>query len=90
MLLLSQSSLFVCWIFEGMHFSCATITNQFFHFAMKSLNIALENVPKDRNGKISKEYLRVVLDVVAPSAGLPPIGAVEQVVQRHITRTSLS
>ncbi|XVE93774.1 hypothetical protein REPUB_Repub01dG0223700 [Reevesia pubescens] len=45
----------------------------------KSLNIALENVPKDRNGKVSKEYLRVVLDVVAPSAGLPPIGAVEQI-----------
>ncbi|XWS67784.1 hypothetical protein CRYUN_Cryun04dG0035100 [Craigia yunnanensis] len=45
----------------------------------KSLNIALENVPKDHNGKMSKEYLRVVLDVVAPSAGLPPIGAVEQI-----------
>ncbi|XVE48924.1 hypothetical protein DITRI_Ditri01bG0041000 [Diplodiscus trichospermus] len=53
----------------------------------KSLNIALENVPKDRNGKISKEYLRVVLDLVAPSAGLPPIGAIDQVV-RHITHTS--
>ncbi|XVF00952.1 hypothetical protein REPUB_Repub04eG0046500 [Reevesia pubescens] len=47
----------------------------------KSLNSALENVPKDSNGKISKEYLHVVLDVVAPSAGLPPIGAVEQVWQ---------
>ncbi|XWS40140.1 hypothetical protein CRYUN_Cryun18bG0114600 [Craigia yunnanensis] len=46
----------------------------------KSLNTALENVPKDHNGKISKEYLRVVLDVVAPLAGLPAIGAVEQVV----------
>ncbi|WRX15470.1 hypothetical protein QQP08_007957 [Theobroma cacao] len=45
----------------------------------KSLNTALENVPKDRNGKVSKEYLRVVLDIVAPSAGLPPIGAVEQI-----------
>ncbi|XVF45454.1 hypothetical protein PTKIN_Ptkin02bG0207800 [Pterospermum kingtungense] len=45
----------------------------------KSLNNALENVPKDRSGKISKEYLRVVLDVVAPSAGLPPIGAIEQI-----------
>ncbi|KAL4361717.1 hypothetical protein GQ457_04G000310 [Hibiscus cannabinus] len=45
----------------------------------KSLNIALENVPKDRNGKVSKEYLRVVLDVLGPSAGLPPIGAVEQI-----------
>ncbi|XP_022749192.1 uncharacterized protein LOC111298728 [Durio zibethinus] len=45
----------------------------------KSLNAALENVPKVRNGKISKEYLRVVLDVVAPSAGLPPTGAFEQI-----------
>ncbi|MBA0614268.1 hypothetical protein Godav_014584 [Gossypium davidsonii] len=45
----------------------------------KLLNTALENVPKDRNGKVSKEYLRVVLDVVAPSASLPPIGAVEQI-----------
>ncbi|KAB1207570.1 hypothetical protein CJ030_MR7G022872 [Morella rubra] len=42
------------------------------------LNAALENVPKDRNEKMSKEYLRVALDVVAPSAGLPPIGAVEE------------
>ncbi|KAG4114211.1 hypothetical protein ERO13_D12G032200v2 [Gossypium hirsutum] len=44
----------------------------------KLLNVGLENVPKDRNGKISKEYLRVVLDVVAPSVGLTQIGAVEQ------------
>lgn len=48
-------------------------------YAMQTLNAALENVPRDRNGKISKEYLRVVLDVVSPSAGLPPIGAVDQV-----------
>ncbi|XP_022763110.1 uncharacterized protein LOC111308778 isoform X2 [Durio zibethinus] len=45
----------------------------------KSLNTAIENVPKDRNGKISKEYLRVVLDLVASSADLPPIGAVDQI-----------
>ncbi|GMJ12716.1 CALCIUM SENSOR [Hibiscus trionum] len=45
----------------------------------KSLNMALDNVPKDRNGEVPKEYLRSVLDVVAPSAGLPPIGAVEQI-----------
>ena len=46
---------------------------------MQTLNAALENVPRDRNGKMSKEHLRVVLDVVSPSAGLPPIGAVDQV-----------
>ncbi|KAF5448929.1 hypothetical protein F2P56_029420 [Juglans regia] len=44
----------------------------------KILNAALENMPKDRNGKLSKECLRVALDVVAPSAGLAPIGAVEE------------
>ncbi|KAI6701119.1 hypothetical protein NL676_015443 [Syzygium grande] len=44
----------------------------------KSLNAALENVPKDKQGKISKEYLRVALDALAPSAGLPPFGAVDQ------------
>ena len=46
---------------------------------MQILNATLENVPKDRTGKLPKEYLRVALDVVAPSAGLPPIGAVEEV-----------
>ncbi|KAL6211902.1 hypothetical protein ACLB2K_017125 [Fragaria x ananassa] len=44
----------------------------------KTLNAAIETVPKDHTGKLSKEYLRVALDVVAPSAGLPPLGAVEQ------------
>lgn len=45
----------------------------------KTLDAALQTVPKDRNGKISKEYLRVVLDAVASSAGLPPFGAVDQI-----------
>ncbi|PKI34822.1 hypothetical protein CRG98_044783 [Punica granatum] len=44
----------------------------------KTLNTALENVPRDRHGKISKEYLRVVLDTVSPSAGLPPLGAIDE------------
>lgn len=44
----------------------------------KTLNTATENAPKDRNGKISNEYLRVALDAVAPSAGLPPIGAIQE------------
>lgn len=44
----------------------------------KALDTAIKSVPKDRSGKISKEYLRVVLDFVAPSAGLPPFGAVAQ------------
>lgn len=53
-------------------FNCALMDVQI-------LNAALENMPKDRNGKVSKECLRVALDVVAPSAGLPPIGVVEEV-----------
>ncbi|KAK7258095.1 hypothetical protein RIF29_32544 [Crotalaria pallida] len=44
----------------------------------KILNSALENLPKDRNGKLSKEYLRVALDMLSPSAGLPPVGAIEE------------
>lgn len=46
---------------------------------MQILNATLENLPKDHSGKLSKEYLRVALDAVGPSAGLPPIGAVEEV-----------
>lgn len=48
-------------------------------FWSQALNVALETIPKDRHGKVSKEYLRAVLDTVAPSATLPPIGAVSQV-----------
>lgn len=44
----------------------------------KSLEFALKNVPKDRSGKLPKEYLRVALDNMAPAAGLPPLGAVDQ------------
>lgn len=44
----------------------------------KILSSAIETLPKDRNGKMSKDYLRVALDVVAPSAALPPFGAVEE------------
>lgn len=49
------------------------------HLKMQTITGALENVPKDRNGKISKDYLRVALDALAASAGLPPIGAVAPV-----------
>lgn len=56
-------------------------------YAKQILNVALESVPKDRNGKLSKEHLRVALDVLAPSAGLPPLGAVEQV--RNLSQLSL-
>ncbi|KAI3844852.1 hypothetical protein MKW92_048532 [Papaver armeniacum] len=44
----------------------------------KTLNAALRDLPRDRSGKLSKEYLRVALDSLAPSASLPPYGAVNQ------------
>ncbi|KAL0365599.1 UNVERIFIED_CONTAM: hypothetical protein Sangu_0657500 [Sesamum angustifolium] len=44
----------------------------------KTLDSALKGAPRDRNGKISKEYLGVALDSLAASAGLPPLGAVDQ------------
>lgn len=50
-----------------------------FCFAIQTLEATMKNIPKDRHGKMPKEYLRVALDVVAPSAGLPPFGAVDEV-----------
>uniref|UniRef100_A0A1D1Z929 Calcium-binding protein 4 n=1 Tax=Anthurium amnicola TaxID=1678845 RepID=A0A1D1Z929_9ARAE len=45
----------------------------------KLLGVAWKDLPKDSNQKVSKEYLRVALDGVAPSSGLPPYGAINQV-----------
>ncbi|XP_042519482.1 uncharacterized protein LOC122093260 [Macadamia integrifolia] len=44
----------------------------------KCLDAAVKGLPKDRHHEVSKEYLRVALDVLAPSAGLPPFGALNQ------------
>ncbi|KAL6517376.1 hypothetical protein OROMI_033077 [Orobanche minor] len=44
----------------------------------ETLDFALKSVPKNRHGKISKEYLGVALDSLAANAGLPPLGAVDQ------------
>lgn len=44
----------------------------------KVLNTAIGSLPRDRHGKMSKEYLRVALDSMASSAGLPPYGAIEE------------
>ena len=49
------------------------------HLKIQTRTAALEIVPKDHNGKLSKDYLRVALDAVAASASLPRIGAVAQV-----------
>lgn len=39
----------------------------------------MKTLPKDRNGKMSKEYLHMALDAMGPSAGLPPYGALDEV-----------
>ncbi|KAH6756339.1 hypothetical protein C2S53_002638 [Perilla frutescens var. hirtella] len=44
----------------------------------KTLDFALERVLDDRDEKISKEYMSVVLDNLAVSVGLPPFGAVDK------------
>ncbi|GAB2291990.1 hypothetical protein Dimus_026238 [Dionaea muscipula] len=45
----------------------------------KAINGAIETLPRDQHGQLSKEYLRVALHSLAPSAGLPAYGAVHQV-----------
>ncbi|KAL5985948.1 hypothetical protein ACLOJK_027938 [Asimina triloba] len=44
----------------------------------KLLDAAVRHLPKDHHGKESKDYIRVALDEMAASAGLPPYGAVGQ------------
>lgn len=44
----------------------------------KVLKAALETVPRDKIGRISKEYLRVALDSLALSTSLPPCGALSE------------
>ncbi|XP_038886820.1 uncharacterized protein LOC120077051 isoform X2 [Benincasa hispida] len=44
----------------------------------KSLNTALQSVPKDKTGKLPKEHLQLALDLVGPLAGLPPLGAINE------------
>lgn len=46
---------------------------------MQSLNTALQSVPRDKTGKLPKEHLQLALDLVAPLAGLPPLGALDEV-----------
>jgi len=43
-----------------------------------ALSEAWQAIPKSSVGSVPKPYLRVGLDVFAPYAGLPPIGAVEE------------
>lgn len=44
----------------------------------KVVNATIESLPRDKHGRMSKEYLRLALDSLASSAGLPPYGAVDE------------
>ncbi|XP_076909994.1 uncharacterized protein LOC143567464 [Bidens hawaiensis] len=44
----------------------------------KTLDTAVKSLPKDPHGRISKNCVRLALDQLASSAGLPPIGVVYQ------------
>ncbi|KAK9677597.1 hypothetical protein RND81_11G154400 [Saponaria officinalis] len=44
----------------------------------KVLDAAVGAIPKDKHGKLSKDYLKVALDSLGPSAGLPPYGAIDE------------
>ncbi|CAI9764354.1 unnamed protein product [Fraxinus pennsylvanica] len=44
----------------------------------KRLNSAIESVPKDQNGEISKECFHGALEILASAAGLPSFGAQDQ------------
>lgn len=43
-----------------------------------ALQTIWKSLPKDPRGTLPREYLRVALDMIGPAAGLPPLGAVEQ------------
>ncbi|XP_071700798.1 uncharacterized protein [Rutidosis leptorrhynchoides] len=47
----------------------------------KTLDTAVKQMPKDQHGRISKDCIRLGLDLIASSAGLPPFGAVYQMDQ---------
>ncbi|RZC62207.1 hypothetical protein C5167_023972, partial [Papaver somniferum] len=44
-----------------------------------TLNVALKDLTGNRIGELSKEYLCIAPDSLAPSASLPPYGAVNKV-----------
>ncbi|KAL9244885.1 hypothetical protein vseg_018602 [Gypsophila vaccaria] len=44
----------------------------------KVLDAAIGAIPRDKHGKLSKEYLKLALDSLGPSAGLPPYGAIDE------------
>ena len=57
---------------------------------MQSLNTALQSVPKDKTGKLPKEHLQLALDLVAPLAGLPPLGALDEVTKQSTNITDIN
>lgn len=43
-----------------------------------ALDDTWEKMPKDKKGRCRKDYLRVGVDELCPAAGLPPVGAVDE------------
>lgn len=56
-----------------------TLTSTASDLLLQLLDMAWKELPKKTDHKASKEYLRVALDGIASSAGLPPYGAISQV-----------
>ena len=54
--------------------------NSTYGILLQALDTSLQSIPRDRSGKLSKQYLRVALDILAPSSGLPPVGGVDEVI----------
>lgn len=44
----------------------------------KALEVAMKDIHRDDDGKVSKDHLQAVLGVVGPAAGLPPFGTIHQ------------
>ncbi|KAF3794920.1 hypothetical protein EJ110_NYTH04603 [Nymphaea thermarum] len=44
----------------------------------QAIDSAWKSLPKDQEGQLSREYLRVALDVLAPAVSLPAYGTVDQ------------
>lgn len=62
-------------VFDGSSISALLKDKQALNVA---LDMAWEMMPKASGGAAPKSYLRVGFDTVAPYAGLPPVGAVEE------------
>lgn len=44
----------------------------------KALEVAMKDLHKDEDGKVSKDHIQAVFGSLGPSAGLPPLGTIHQ------------